>query len=64
MKRARRSEPAVRATISQFLDAILSKKGASLIRSKEHVVFLNDDEMDRLAGEWLAFRAAPEVEHE
>lgn len=61
MKRARKRDDAVRATISTYTDAVLSKRGAILLRSGE-ATYLNDDEMDRLAGEWQAFRGVPDPE--
>lgn len=57
-KKARKIEPAQRAVISRYLDAVLSRSGALLVRGGE-AYWINDDEMDRLANEWLEFRSMP-----
>lgn len=51
-KGARKREAAVRATLSNYLDAVVSKRGVLLIRDRR-TVWLDDDEMNRLTVEWL-----------
>ncbi len=61
MKRARRTDKALRAMLTNYLDAVISSRGVLLVRGSD-ASWLNDDEMDRLCEEWRLFRMATHVD--